>query len=66
MNKAIKSLFLTPPMTQLNTAYPATAYITGFLRKEGYDVAQRDMAIEVLLSMLTTQSSRCAQCLAPS
>ena len=52
----MKSLFLTPPMTQLNTAYPATAYITGFLRKEGYDVAQRDMAIEVLLSMLTTES----------
>lgn len=52
----MKSLFLTPPMTQLNTAYPATAYITGFLRKEGYAVAQRDMAIEVLLSMLTTES----------
>ncbi|MEB8434286.1 radical SAM protein [Cocleimonas sp. KMM 6892] len=52
----MKSLFLTPPMTQLNTAYPATAYITGFLRKEGYEVVQRDMAIEVLLSMLTTES----------
>ena len=54
-NSLMKSLFLTPPMTQLNTAYPATAYITGFLRKEGFDATQRDMAIEVLLSMLTTQ-----------
>lgn len=51
----MKALFLTPPMTQLNTAYPATAYITGFLRQEGYDVVQRDLAIDVLLSMLTAE-----------
>ncbi len=40
-------------MTQLNTPYPATAYLTGFLRKYGYDTVQRDMAIELLLTMLT-------------
>ena len=51
--KRIKTLLLTPPMTQLNTAYPATAYLTGFLRKQGYPVAQRDLALELLLSMLT-------------
>ena len=49
----MKSLFLTPPMTQLNTAYPATAYITGFLRQRGYEAVQRDLAIEVLLLMLS-------------
>jgi radical SAM superfamily enzyme YgiQ (UPF0313 family) len=49
----MKSLFLTPPMTQLNTAYPATAYITGFLRQQGYEAVQRDLAIEVLLLMLS-------------
>ncbi len=51
----MKALFLTPPMTQLNTPYPATAYLTGFLRQQGYDVAQRDLAIELLLSMLSRQ-----------
>ncbi|RTZ65936.1 MAG: radical SAM protein [Aquificaceae bacterium] len=49
----MKTLLLTPPMTQLNTPYPATAYLTGFLRKQGYDTVQRDMAIELLLTMLT-------------
>lgn len=49
----MRSLFLTPPMTQLNTAYPATAYITGFLRQQGHEAVQRDLAIEVLLLMLS-------------
>ena len=42
-------------MTQLNTPYPATAYLTGFLRQEGYDVAQKDCAIDFFLSLLTKQ-----------
>ncbi len=49
----MKTLLLTPPMTQLNTPYPATAYLTGFLRQQGYDTVQRDMAIELLLMMLS-------------
>lgn len=48
-------LLMTPPMTQLNTPYPATAYLTGFLRKQGYSAVQRDPAIELLLEMMTTQ-----------
>ena len=40
-------------MTQLNTPYPATAYLTGFLREQGYEATQRDLAIDVFLSMLT-------------
>lgn len=51
----LKVLLVTPPMTQLNTPYPATAYLTGFLRQEGYDVSQRDLAIELFLSLLTKQ-----------
>jgi hypothetical protein len=42
-------------MTQLNTPYPATAYLTGFLRQEGFDVAQKDCAIDFFLSLLTKQ-----------
>jgi radical SAM superfamily enzyme YgiQ (UPF0313 family) len=34
-------------MTQINTPYPATAYLTGFLRGRGFDVAQADPAIEL-------------------
>ncbi|MEE9337044.1 MAG: radical SAM protein [Methylococcaceae bacterium] len=40
-------------MTQLNTPYPATPYLTGFLKQEGYNVAQRDLAIDLFLTLLT-------------
>ncbi len=50
-----KILLITPPMTQLNTPYPATAYLTGFLRQEQYSVTQRDLAIDLFLSLLTKQ-----------
>jgi radical SAM superfamily enzyme YgiQ (UPF0313 family) len=46
-------LLMTPPMTQLNTPYPATAYLTGFLRSRGYKAVQRDPAIELFLEMMT-------------
>ena len=42
-------------MTQLNTPYPATAYLTGFLKQQGYQVAQRDLAIELLLTILSRE-----------
>jgi len=42
-------------MTQLNTPYPATAYLTGFLKQEGYAVVQRDLAIDLLLSIFSRQ-----------
>jgi len=50
-----KLLLLTPPMTQLNTPYPATAYLTGHLRTKGYEVFQADPAIE-LVSRLFSKS----------
>ncbi len=42
-------------MTQLNTPYPATAYLMGFLQQYDYQVSQRDLAIDVLLSILNRQ-----------
>lgn len=51
----MKTLLLTPPMTQLNTPYPATAYLTGFLREQGYAVAQRDLALELFLRMFSRE-----------
>ena len=51
----MKILLITPPMTQLNTPYPATAYLTGFLKQQGYAVAQRDLAIDLLLNIFSRQ-----------
>ena len=35
----MRILLVTPPMTQLNTPYPATAYLTGCLRKHAADAS---------------------------
>ena len=40
-------LLITPPLTQLNTPYPATAYLKGFYSAEGHEVRQVDLGIEV-------------------
>jgi Radical SAM superfamily len=45
----MKVLSLIPPMTQLNTPYPSTAYLTGFLRSRGIDAVQEDLAISLVL-----------------
>ncbi|MBK6919400.1 MAG: radical SAM protein [Deltaproteobacteria bacterium] len=46
-------LLLTPPMTQLNTPYPATAYLMGTLRRHAPEiaVAQVDGSIELFLRL---------------
>jgi hypothetical protein len=49
----MRVLLLTPPMTQINTPYPATAYLTGFLRGRGIEARQEDPAIELLLGLLS-------------
>jgi len=49
----MRILLLTPPMTQLNTPYPATAYLTGFLRKQGCDAVQADPALELVLRLFS-------------
>lgn len=48
----MKVLLITPPMIQLNTPYPATAYLTGYLRSRGWDVAQADPALGWVLRLL--------------
>jgi hypothetical protein len=40
-------------MTQLNTPYPSTAYITGFLRSQGVDAVQTDLALALVLRLLS-------------
>jgi len=49
----MRILLVTPPMTQVNTPYPATAYLTGFLRSRGYETYQADPALELVLKLLS-------------
>jgi radical SAM superfamily enzyme YgiQ (UPF0313 family) len=42
-------------MTQLNTPYPSTAYITGFLRAQGVDAVQEDLALALILALFTSE-----------
>jgi radical SAM superfamily enzyme YgiQ (UPF0313 family) len=51
--KKKRILLLTPPFTQLNTPYPATPYLTGFLQSEGYPVFQADLGIETILTLFS-------------
>ncbi|MDO9291098.1 MAG: radical SAM protein, partial [Hydrogenophaga sp.] len=46
-------LSVIPPMTQLNTPYPSTAYLTGFLRSRGIDAVQEDLALALVLQLFT-------------
>ena len=50
------SVFLiTPPFTQLNTPYPATAYLKGFLNTRQIAAKQADLGIEVILALFSKQ-----------
>ncbi|WP_264550367.1 B12-binding domain-containing radical SAM protein [Flavobacterium sp. N2820] len=50
----MKDIFLiTPPFTQLNTPYPATAYIKGFLNTKNISAFQMDLGIEVILELFS-------------
>ena len=46
-------LLITPPFTQLNTPYPATAYIKGFLNTKNISSFQLDLGIEVILKLFS-------------
>lgn len=50
---AVRVLSVIPPMTQLNTPYPSTAYLTGFLRGRGIDAVQTDLALALVLRLFT-------------
>lgn len=46
---------ITPPFTQLNTPYPATAYLKGFLNTRNISSFQSDLGIEVTLALFSKQ-----------
>ncbi|MBS1511349.1 MAG: radical SAM protein [Bacteroidetes bacterium] len=45
----------TPPFTQLNTPYPATAYLKGFLNTRGIPSYHADLGIEVILTLFNKE-----------
>src|SRR5271169_2184392 len=53
----MRVLLITPPMIQLNTPYPATAYLTGFLRlhavRLGIEVTQADASLGLFLRLFS-------------
>ncbi|WP_158847777.1 B12-binding domain-containing radical SAM protein [Algibacter sp. L1A34] len=49
-----KVLFITPPFTQLNTAYPATAYLKGFLEIHDISVPHCDLSIELFTAVFSS------------
>ena len=51
-------LLLTPPFTQLNTPYPATAYLKGFLNTQGVPAHQADLGIDVILKLFSRPTLR--------
>ena len=51
-------LSVIPPMTQLNTPYPSTAYLTGFLRSRGISAVQEDLALALVLQLLSPDGLR--------
>jgi hypothetical protein len=46
-------LLITPPFTQLNTPYPATAYLKGFLTTRSISSYQMDLGLEVVLDLFS-------------
>ncbi|MBH0198199.1 MAG: B12-binding domain-containing radical SAM protein [Nitrospira sp.] len=51
-------LLLMPPLTQLNTPYPSTAYLTGFLQSRSIAAEQADLGIEMVLRLFSRAGLR--------
>ncbi len=49
----MKVLLVTPPFTQLNTPYPATMYLKGYLNTLGVTTRQIDLSLEVILAIFS-------------
>ena len=58
---APRVLSVIAPMTQLNTPYPSTAYLTGFLRSRGVAAVQEDLALALILKLLSTEGLNAVQ-----
>lgn len=48
-------LLITPPFTQLNTPYPGTVYLKGFLNTKNITSHQADLGIDVILKLFSKE-----------
>jgi CheY-like chemotaxis protein len=62
--KDFRVLALIAPMTQLNTPYPSSAYLTGFLRSQGVDARQDDLALKLVLRIFCSEGLKQVQTIA--
>ncbi len=53
-----KVLLITPPFTQLNTPYPATPYLKGYLNTQSIKSFQLDLGLEVILAIFSSTGLR--------
>ena len=51
----MKLLLITPPLTQLNTPYPATTVLKGYLEAHGHPTDQADLGIELINRLYTSR-----------
>lgn len=58
MQSAQKLLLVTAPFTQLNTPYPATMYLKGFLNTQDIESYQADLGLEVILEIFSKKGLR--------
>ncbi len=48
-------LLITPPFTQINTPYPATQYLKGYLNTIGIKSYQADLSLELILKIFSKE-----------
>lgn len=51
----MKILSIIPPLVQINTPYPATSFLTGFLRSRGHEAFQVDIGLDLILKLFSVQ-----------
>ncbi len=51
----LKTLLIIPPFTQVNTPYPSTLQLAGFLQANGYEVKNFDLSLSVFLKIFSKE-----------
>ncbi len=51
----MKTLLIIPPLTQLNTPYPSTAYLKSFLNTNQFESTQKDLGLDLILKLFSPQ-----------
>jgi radical SAM superfamily enzyme YgiQ (UPF0313 family) len=49
----LKTLLISPPFTQVNTPYPSTTFLAGYLKSKGYEAANYDLSLAVFLKIFS-------------